>query len=49
MPSNPSSLLPSPPHPPSSPAPLQGYAKHFRSLPEDPWEQLRMGIDAVFR
>jgi pyruvate,orthophosphate dikinase len=25
------------------------YKKHNKVLPDDPWEQLRMGIDAVFR
>jgi hypothetical protein len=25
------------------------YKKHNKTLPDDPWEQLRMGIDAVFR
>jgi pyruvate,orthophosphate dikinase len=25
------------------------YARHKQVLPEDPWEQMRMGIDAVFR
>lgn len=25
------------------------YKRHNHVLPEDPWEQLRMGVDAVFR
>jgi hypothetical protein len=25
------------------------YARNKLALPQDPWEQLRMGIDAVFR
>ena len=25
------------------------YVRHSQSLPDDPWEQLAMGIDAVFR
>jgi pyruvate,orthophosphate dikinase len=25
------------------------YVKNNKVLPEDPWEQLRMGVDAVFR
>lgn len=25
------------------------YVKHDKTLPSDPWEQLRMGVDAVFR
>lgn len=25
------------------------YVKNKQVLPEDPWEQLRMGVDAVFR
>ncbi|KAF6253488.1 pyruvate phosphate dikinase [Scenedesmus sp. NREL 46B-D3] len=25
------------------------YVKNGKALPEDPWEQLRMGVDAVFR
>jgi len=25
------------------------YQKHNKVLPDDPWEQLRMGVDAVFR
>lgn len=31
------------------PDPQLVYKKANKVLPDDPWEQLRMGIDAVFR
>jgi hypothetical protein len=34
---------------PSVPDPQLVYKKANKVLPDDPWEQLRMGIDAVFR